>query len=291
MKRFGGFGLASAAMAVLCLLAGCSMAGHKDKLAIGTSDNTSCPQAGRMLAANESAYGQAFLKRFSDRVIYPSEALEAGQSGVVQLCALLGRDGLIHSGRIAAGSGYPMLDGAALLALGTLKHAKEAAPLPRDFAPGQQQLWLVFSVDFKPDRPGVRAQEAQDDRPCKNTGTKEGDLNSGAVTSDEWSGFPAEFSDAVKKHLIYPKLALDDGESGYTLLCVSLDRNSHLLGVAISQSSGSPMLDGASLIALGMLQLNTEIPYIPDRVRQTNDTITFTQEIDWTQAKPLPPPP
>ncbi|MFI4980501.1 MAG: energy transducer TonB [Nevskiales bacterium] len=241
-----------------------------------------------MLAANESAYGQAFLKRFSDRVTYPSEALEAGQSGAVQLCALLSRDGVVHGGRIDAGSGFPLLDGAALLALGGLKHAKEAAPLPQDLAPGQQQVWLAFSVNFKPDRAGVRLQEAQDDRPCKNTGTKEGDLNSGAVTSDEWNGFPAEFSDAVKKRLIYPKLALDDGESGYTLLCVSLDRDSHLLGVAISQSSGSPMLDGASLIALGMLQLKTEIPYIPDRVRQTHDTITFTQEIDWTQPKPQP---
>lgn len=286
MKRFGGFGFAAAATATLCLLAGCSTAGHKDKLAVGTSDDTSCPQAGRMLEANESDYGQAFLKRFSDRVSYPSEALEAGQSGAVQLCALLSRDGVVHSGRIDAGSGFPLLDGAALLALGGLKHAKEVAPLPQDLAPGQQQVWLSFSVNFKPDRPGVRARVAQDDRPCKKTGTKEGDAGAALVSSDEWNGFPAEFSDAVKKHLIYPKLALDDGEAGYTLLCVSLDRDSHLLGVAITQSSGSPMLDGASLIAVGMLQVNTEIPYIPDRVRQTHDTISFTQEIDWTKPAP-----
>jgi len=60
----------------------------------------------------------------------------------------------------------------------------------------------------------------------------------GEVTAEEWSGFPAEFSNAVKKELVYPHQALEAGESGYTLLCVSLDRDSRVLGVSISRSSG-----------------------------------------------------
>ncbi|WP_169740778.1 TonB family protein [Nevskia soli] len=251
------------------------------------TDDTICPPATRMLAATDSAYGQDFLKRFSNRVSYPTEALNAGQIGTVQLCAMISRDGLVHSGRIAEGSGFPLLDGAALLAVGTLKGAKERAPLPQDLAPGQQQVWIVFSVNFKPERPAdAPLHEAAQDRPCKSTGTKEGDVGAKEVTAEEWSGFPSEFSDAVKKELIFPKLALDAGESGYTLLCVSLDRDSRLLGVSISRSSGSALLDGASLVALGMMQLNTEIPYIPNRVRAAHDTIVFTQEIDWKPTSP-----
>ena len=283
MKRFGGFGLTLLAAAWLCLLAGCSSFGGKDKTA--AVEDTVCPPAARMSAAVDSVYGQDFLKRFSNRVAYPAEALGAGQIGVVQLCAMVNRDGLVHDGRVAAGSGYPLLDGAALLAIGSLKGARERAPMPQDFAPGQQQAWIVFSVNFKPERPGdVALQEAPENRPCKNTGTRDGDTGAREVSEEEWSGFPAEFSNAVKKELIYPQQSLDANETGYTLLCVSLDRDSRLLGVSISRSSGSPMLDGASLMALGMMQLNTEIPYVPPRVRASHETVTFTQEIDWKRA-------
>ena len=67
---------------------------------------------------------------------------------------------------------------------------------------------------------------------------------------------------------------------------MSLDKDSRLLGVSISRSSGSPLLDGASLMALGLMQLKVEIPYVPGRVRQAHDTVTFTQEIDWKLSSP-----
>jgi len=282
MKRFGGFRLALSAMAWLSLLAGCSVLGGKDKTVVAPVDGTVCPPAAQMHSATDSGYGQDFLKRFSGFVSYPEAALKAGQIGAVQLCAMMTRDGQVHDGRIAAGSGYPILDGAALLALGELKSTKEHVLLPPDFAPGQQQVWIAFSINFKPSESGdVPLQEAPADRPCKDTGTKEGDVGAGEVTAEEWSGFPAEFSNAVKKELVYPHQALEAGESGYTLLCVSLDRDSRVLGVSISRSSGSPLLDGASLAALGMIQLNAEVPYIPNRVRASHETVTFTQEIDW----------
>ena len=287
MKRIAGICLAPIGAAVLCLLAACASSGGKTQAFAGTTDDTTCPPVARMLVATDNAYGQNFLKRFSNRVSYPAEALNAGQIGVVQLCAMVSRDGLVHSGRIAAGSGFPLLDGAALLAVGALKGAKEHAPLPDDLAPGQQQVWIAFSVNFKPERPAeAPLHEAEEKRPCKDTGSKEGDAGAREVTAEEWNGFPAEFSDAVKKELVFPKQALDAGESGYTLLCVSLDRDSRLLGVSISRSSGSALLDGASLIALGMLQLNTEIPYVPSRVREAHDTVVFTQEIDWKPSAP-----
>jgi outer membrane biosynthesis protein TonB len=80
---------------------------------------------------------------------------------------------------------------------------------------------------------------------------------------------------------MYPEEALDGGVSGNTQLCVALDRNSRLVGVSISRSSGSPLLDGASLIAIGDVQLDNAIPQLPEAVRQDHDPVVFTHEIDW----------
>jgi TonB family protein len=273
--------------ALAILLAGCASSGGRAKPGDVVVDDTRCPAAAQMVQATDSDYGRVFLRRFSTRVAYPEEALSAGQTGTVQLCARLGRDGQVQDARIAAGSGFPLLDGAALLASGAMMSAKDREPMPPDFAPERKEPWIAFSVNFKPERPADQTYPREaDNRKCKETGSKDGDAGAKAVSLEAWSGYPAEFSDAVKKELVYPRQALDASLTGVTLLCVSLDKDSRLLGVSVSQSSGSPLLDGASLIALGMMQLKIEIPYVPDRVRQSHDTVTFTQEIDWKLSKP-----
>lgn len=272
--------------AVLAMLAGgCSMFGGGDKSSGGKNANhTTCPEAAQMQPAVNSDYGQRFMGRFSKQIAYPKEALDAGQIGEVRLCARIGRDGVVKEGRLHAGSGYPVLDGVALLALGQMRYAKDAAePMPKDFAKGQDAVWLEFPVNFTPDNGNSpsRYWKAREDRPCKDIGTREGDIESQQVTLKEWGDFPGIFSDAVKKELIYPPQADVAKESGYVLLCVSLDKDSHLLGASLARSSGSALLDGASLIALGMMQLKYQMPPVPDRVRQAHDRVTFTQEIEW----------
>jgi TonB family protein len=282
VKNFAATGLALLGGFSLCLLTGCSLLGGSGKAGVAVPDGTSCPVPSQMVQAKDSDYGRSFLSRFSQRVSYPADALNAGQTGMVQLCARLDRDGVVRDGRIAAGSGFPLLDGAALVALGALQSAKEKAPLPQDFASGQKYVWISFPVNFSPQSStGLSYQQAPEERPCKDTGTREGDLAARDISTEEWSGFPAQFSDAVRRELSYPPQAFEAKESGTTLLCVALDRDSRLIGVAISRSSGSPLLDGASLAALGMVQLKAEIPNLPERVRQGHDTIVFTQEIDW----------
>jgi TonB family protein len=222
-------------------------------------------------------------------VVYPPEAVDAGQAGTLSLCARLTRDGKVHDARIASGSGYPVLDGAALMALGQLTMATEAEPMPKDFAKGQDSVWLSIPVNFQPPS-GTKVQyvPAREDRPCKDTGSKEGDVDSQQISLKEWGDFPSMFSDAVRQELVYPPAALEAKQGGYTLLCVSLDRDAHLLGASISRSSGYPLLDAASLMALGMVQIKNHVPSLPDRVR-AHDRATFTQEVEWKPTLPLVP--
>ena len=282
VKKYAGNGLTLLCGFSLWLLAACSSTGGHDKASLAGPDNASCPPVEEMVQAADSDYGRNFLGRVSAQVSYPADALDAGQVGVVLLCARLDRKGRVHDGRIADGSGYPLLDGAALMALGTLESAAEKAPLPDDLAPGQKQVWIAFPVNFKPEpRDGVSYRTAPAVRPCKDSGTDEGEIGAKAVNPEDWGNFPSQFSNAVRKELAYPAQAFEAKVSGSALLCVSLDRDSHLLGVSISRSSGSPLLDGAALGALGLIQLKSEIPGLPDLVLREHDGVTFNQEIDW----------
>jgi len=296
MQRFTRAALVALGLALGATLGACTMFGSQDTGtstapgAGGSKDFTRCPAAERMTAAVDSEYGQGFMGRFSRQVVYPPEAADAGQGGTVSLCARLTRDGRVHDGRIAVGSGYPALDGAALLALGRIMAAQDGTAMPKDFARGQDAVWLVFPVSFQPPS-GSRTHDlsALADRPCKDTGSREGDVAGQEVTLKEWGDYPGMFSDAVKQELVYPPEALQTRQAGYTLLCVALDRDSHLIGAAISRSSGYPLLDGASLLALGMVQLKARMPPVPDRVRQAHDRAIFTQEIEWTPKAPPAP--
>jgi TonB family protein len=282
MRSFCSWGAALLAAASISLLAACAGGGTRPKAAASAEDDTRCPPTEQLVQALDSDYGHKFLTLVSSHVSYPSEALAAGQSGAVRLCARLGRDGVVRDGRVLGGSGYPILDGEALLALGSLKADKDHLPMPADFAAGQMRVWIAFVVNFKPERnvdPSFPPEA--EDRPCKDTGAQDGDAGTKAVKLDEWGEFPANFSEAVKKQLFYPQAALDASVRGQTRLCVALDRDAQLLGVSISHSSGSPLLDGASLVAMGMLQLNNGIPKLPEAVRQAHEVVSFDHEIDW----------
>lgn len=288
-QRLTRAALLAASLLLSLALGACSLFGGRQPAGGGASgkDATLCPTAEHLQSAVDSEYGQRLMSRFSKLVAYPPEAADAGQSGQLSLCARLSRDGKVHDARIAAGSGYPVLDGAALLALGQLTLAPAADPMPKDFAKGQDSVWLSIPVDFQPPAgSGKRFPRPPEDRPCKDTGSKEGDVESQQVSLKEWGDFPGIFSDDVKQELIYPPAALEAKQAGYTLLCVSLDRDSRLLGASISRSSGYPLLDAASLMALGMAQIKSHLPPLPDRVRQAHDRATFTQEIEWKPTAP-----
>jgi TonB family protein len=290
MKRFGGLKLALIVAGSICLLAGCAPDPPRQSTSLRhraqlPDRDTVCPAPQHLLEATDSDYGRQFMGHVSELVTYPPEAMAAGQGGVVRLCVRLTRDGTVQDGHILTGSGFPVLDGAALLAVGELKRTPQGreAIMPHGFATGRQRVWIAFNIEFKPESVVTETfpREA-DDRPCKENGSLDGDNGLKTVSPDDWSGFPSAFSEAVKRELMYPEEALDGGVSGHTRLCVALDSESHLLGVSISHSSGSPLLDASSLMAIGMMQLNNEIPQLPQEVRHDHSTVTFTHEIDWS---------
>ena len=275
-----GHGLVWAAALLACLLGACSSQESKVLPPVALAE-TRCPAESKMVMASTNDYGRSFIARLSKQLSYPTEALAEGQIGDVHLCVRVSRDGAIQEGRVLLGSGYPALDGAALQALGVLRQSKESAPVPKDVGSGKE-VWLALTVRFDPDNAGLQqGHSAPDDRPCKITGTDEGDAGMQKLSMREWGEFPRRFSEAVRGHLIYPASAAGM-RGGATLLCVALDRNGRLLGATVSRSSGSFALDGAALSALGAMILKGEVPPLPDSIREDNDSAVFTQEIDWS---------
>jgi TonB family protein len=68
---------------------------------------------------------------------------------------------------------------------------------------------------------------------------------------------------AIGSEFKYPRQAYTEGISGNVLLCIAIDRDSHVIDAAIRHSSGSPLLDGEALIALGLAQMKDELPKLP----------------------------
>lgn len=91
-----------------------------DKNTIATAENapppppkpTANPRPSRMRAPQEA---QA-LRKLSQYVLYPPEAVAADHEGTVQLLVKCDTEGNILSVNVAAGSGYPELDDAAVRA-------------------------------------------------------------------------------------------------------------------------------------------------------------------------------
>ena len=198
-----GHGLVWAAALLACLLGACSSQESKVLPPVALAE-TRCPAESKMVMASTNDYGRSFIARLSKQLSYPTEALAEGQIGDVHLCVRVSRDGAIQEGRVLLGSGYPALDGAALQALGVLRQSKESAPVPKDVGSGKE-VWLALTVRFDPDNAGLQqGHSAPDDRPCKITGTDEGDAGMQKLSMREWGEFPRRFSEAVRGHLIYP---------------------------------------------------------------------------------------
>lgn len=70
-------------------------------------------QAGRAEAKRETRAAQ---RKLSEHVFYPAEAIARGLEGEVRLIVLLAADGRVEEVHIAASSGHPILDNAAIKA-------------------------------------------------------------------------------------------------------------------------------------------------------------------------------
>lgn len=75
-----------------------------------TQARTPSPRPSRLKASDE----QRALRKLSEHILYPQAAIDAGHEGTVHLLLKLDANGTILHASVAAGSGYPELDHAAL---------------------------------------------------------------------------------------------------------------------------------------------------------------------------------
>lgn len=90
-------------------------------------------------------YLSALKKAVKDKLVYPPEARQAGQTGAPEVSFAIGTDGQIQSGSLSIrkSSGYPLLDEAALRAV------RAAAPFSPPPFPMSPKLEIPFAEDKK----------------------------------------------------------------------------------------------------------------------------------------------
>ncbi len=219
-----------------------------------------CPERDAMAPVTNSPYGHAFEQGYSPWTFYPRKTLEARQAGEVVLCVRLNRDGVVQQAQVASSSGFVALDGSALFSLGLFNSSGKIPKLPEDFMPGEGAVWLALPVDYQPPPKEGASDQNAGAGPCARRQDKP---YHGSRYIPELGDFPRRMSYTISDEFRYPQQAIADHTSGDVLLCIAIDRASHLIDAAIRHSSGSPLLDGEALIALGVAQMKDELPKLP----------------------------
>jgi len=205
------------------------------------------------------------VKGLPSRTFYPVEGLKRRQVGQVLLCVQLDRQGQVLKAQVARSSGFPVLDGSALWALGTYSADGAIPELPPELSPGEDKVWLGLPVDFNPPpQPGAGDDEHAQPGPCARHSWNQARARATAKSfTDEDRAFFDAMNAAIGRYVHYPRQALDLGNEGALWLCVSIDRDSHLLDASIIRSSGIPLLDGEALLGLARAQEHDQLPKLP----------------------------
>lgn len=289
MKKLIAGGLGLFCLLLMTLIAACGGAAEtrpQEQSSMVAAD-PACPAAESTQAVSDSAYAKALQQRFAHWAFYPSEALNAGQTGQVLLCVQLDRNGRILRGRVAQSSGFPELDGAALYALGLLDDSEELGSLPDSLAPGRAKVWLTFPVNFAPPPPAyVKYVKPQAPRPCLELREARACPANAACPKASASSpaeqvFSRKASTALLKEIRFPKEAMKSGTNGQATLCVSADAQGKILDATVLSDSGSAILDGSALMAIGMVQLNAGLPPVPAEVLKGREHLLLTWPINW----------
>lgn len=245
------------------------------------AEDPPCPTAEALAPVTGSGYGRTFMQHYAAQVYYPSESLDAGQTGDVVMCVKVNRKGHVLHARISGSSGYPMLDGAALYSLGTLD-ARDPQPVPADLAPGQDALWLSLPVHFAPPgrAPGTTASAPEP--PCTSPAPTTLVLEKGTPLLRQYS---RELTVALLQHLRYPEDARADLALGGAEECVTVARDGRVLNLSILRSSGSPLLDSALLRAAALVQFDPQAPRVSEAeaVAPQYQAIVLCMETSWSR--------
>lgn len=173
------------ALVIICATLVSGLQARAVQVSVGPTNQASCPGSD-VLNATESAFGTAIVRTIGQQAFYLNEAAENGQVGTATLCLHVQRDGTIDHVLIDRSSGYPLLDGAALYAVGLVAAVNEGRmrpprslssahspfypgilpPPPPELLKGQDALWLRFPFSFSPaDDPNNRQVVSSRRRP------------------------------------------------------------------------------------------------------------------------------
>ena len=282
LKQIGRCCLALAAILGMGLLAGCADNGVKAQPQRLVYD-TPCPGLDTLKLTTNTAYGRAFDHHFAHWGFYPTEGLAAGEAGQAILCVKLDRLGNLLKWQVAQSSGYALLDGTALISLGWLDMAQEQQVVPAQMLDASGEVWLALPVDYAPppdEQQGAAPHAAPPGpRPC-STRTIDGRIATTLPEKLVGRDFHGRFVEALRHDFHFPKDAVLAKISGEGLYCIAIDQDSQIRDVSILRSSGSAMLDGAFLQALGIMQLQSEMPPLPPQVPRNGSFYVFTEQWD-----------
>ncbi|MDE2149568.1 MAG: TonB family protein [Gammaproteobacteria bacterium] len=271
-----GAWLRAGGMTVICLawgLAACSGQpyGRSAPPALESGADT-CPTVAGP-TAEDFDYGRRVLDAVKRHAFYPELARYLGESGEVDLCLKVGDQGGSVAALVDRSSGFALLDGAALYAVGRAAVDTGIPPPPKSLSAsaGWIKLPIRFSLEgeTKPMAPRLPAGDAVRQRAFVQQFASVAAGQDGVVretsasqacrlgNSDSWQ---AAVNHEVVARLHDPQGPVPAGMRGTVLLGVEFDRSGRLLRTAILKSSGQPVFDGVALMALASTFAGHQLP-------------------------------
>ena len=217
--------------------------------------------------AAERDFINTLQHEIDEYVVYPELAKSNGQAGLVELCVNVLRNGEFRYSMMKQSSGYALLDGESLYAVGTaqldLARRNSLVSIPDSVATGESDVWFEVPIDFK-------RKDGEAPQPLTSHETE-------AELSDEkWADAMQYFkspegqatelliNDRISKelrHLPYRLVA-----EGHVVANLTVNRQGQLFDVQIVRGSGISIFDGTVLLALGLMSMHPEPIPIPEAV-------------------------
>lgn len=230
------------------------------------------------LATNpQDKFTRIVTERINFFLIYPQQAREKGQEGVVYVTFKIDAQGMVENLKIAQTSGYPLLDRAALWAV------KNAVPLPSplSFYFDKEESSLTLPLAFKLRAQGAKMKKEPDtpipmvELPLLLPEDGEEQHLKEAVLLDEKSirrgsdvqekeklspqekmriKYIGRIQSIVDFYTFYPEELQKENIEAQTIVHTTIGSNGRVRDTKIAKSSGFPVLDRAALFILDAAQ-------------------------------------
>lgn len=259
-----------------------------------------CPASARPVT-DYPDYGSRVLRAIGKRTFYPEVARFLGESGQVVVCVKMDAQAGAVQALVDRSSGFPLLDGAALYAVGRAAVDGQIPPPPPSVAPqslavpgGWVKLPIRFALsgDEAPAVPAGPAGDATQQREFIQHFTTESkgnilyfNMKSRSCQLVNGASWIAELEGQITGRMRDPRGSASSNLQGTALLGAEFDRDGHLLRAALVESSGDPRFDGIALMALASTFVDPRLPKL--RATGCPSSSTFLTSIPVVITGPL----